>query len=110
MFEKQGKFYADWRDTDGNRLRKSFTSKRAALLYESEQKELAHPKTAAKGRTSPLSFARKQRGAEPTAKQQPASSRLAVVPRNPKNSVQPAPPKLITSSTTSHGRTRPKRR
>ena len=31
MFEKQGKHYADWRDKSGKRLRKSFTSKAAAL-------------------------------------------------------------------------------
>jgi periplasmic divalent cation tolerance protein len=39
MFEKNGKFYADWRDKKGVRLRKSFLSKRAALLYEAEQKQ-----------------------------------------------------------------------
>ena len=47
MFEKQGRFYADWRDKSGQRLRKSFTSKRAALQFEAEQKELAHPKSKA---------------------------------------------------------------
>jgi hypothetical protein len=39
MFEKQGRFYADWRDTSGKRIRKSFGSKRAALQYEQQQKE-----------------------------------------------------------------------
>jgi hypothetical protein len=48
MFEKDGKFYADWRDKDGNRKRKSFKSRRAALRYEEEQKELAHPKMKAR--------------------------------------------------------------
>ncbi len=50
MYEKNGKFYADWRDRSGKRLRKSFTSERAALRFEAEQKELAHPKTKALGR------------------------------------------------------------
>lgn len=53
MFEKAGKFYADWRDTSGKRLRKSFTSKRAALQFESDQKEQAHPKPKALGIHSP---------------------------------------------------------
>jgi hypothetical protein len=34
MFEKNGKYYADWRDRTGRRQRKSFTSQRAALRYE----------------------------------------------------------------------------
>ena len=50
MYEKDGRFYADWRDRKGKRLRKSFTSQRAALRFEAEQKELAHPKTKALGR------------------------------------------------------------
>lgn len=56
MFEKSGKFYADWRAKDGKRTRKSFTSKRAALQYEAEQKELSHPKTGAWGRQSLKSY------------------------------------------------------
>jgi hypothetical protein len=51
MFEKQGKFYADWRDKKGNRKRKSFTTARAALQFEAEEKALAHPKRKA-GRTA----------------------------------------------------------
>jgi hypothetical protein len=51
MFEKEGRYYADWRDKDGNRKRKSFKNKNAALRYEEEQKELAHPKQ--KVRVSP---------------------------------------------------------
>jgi hypothetical protein len=42
---KNGKYYADWRDRSGKRLRLSFTSKRAALQHEAEPKELARPKT-----------------------------------------------------------------
>jgi periplasmic divalent cation tolerance protein len=40
MFEKDRKYYADWRDKQGKRKRKSFISKRAALIYEAEQKQL----------------------------------------------------------------------
>ena len=57
MFQKGTKYYADWRDATGKRLRKSFTSKRAALQFESEQREQAHPKKQAQGRTSPKYFA-----------------------------------------------------
>lgn len=53
MYEKAGKFFADWRDRQGHRLRKSFTSARAALKFEAEQKELAHPKQPGRGRQSP---------------------------------------------------------
>ena len=53
MYEKGGKFYADWRDRNGQRKRKSFTSPRAALRFESEQKELARPKSRARGKALP---------------------------------------------------------
>lgn len=53
MYEKSGKFFADWRDRQGNRKRKSFTSPRAALRFEAEQKELAHPKSKARGQHLP---------------------------------------------------------
>lgn len=49
MFEKNGKFFADWRDRDGRRKRKSFTSQRAALRYEAEQRELAQAKRRGRG-------------------------------------------------------------
>lgn len=62
MFEKSGKFYADWRDASGKRLRKSFTSRRAALQFEAEQKELAHPKQKARGQQSPHYSAPRSRG------------------------------------------------
>jgi hypothetical protein len=38
MFEKAGKYYADWRDRTGQRTRKSFRSARTALAFEAEQK------------------------------------------------------------------------
>ncbi|MDR3737591.1 MAG: hypothetical protein P4L40_01090 [Terracidiphilus sp.] len=53
MFEKQGKYYADWRDKSGRRLRKSFTSKRAALQHEAEMRERHHPKRKALGHRLP---------------------------------------------------------
>ncbi len=46
MFEKNGSYYADWRDAKGQRIRKAFTTKRAALKYEAEQKSIiTAPKT-----------------------------------------------------------------
>lgn len=65
MFEKQGKFYADWRDRTGRRLRKAFTTRRAALQFEAEQKELAHPKTKARGQRSPRYSAPNTSGSAP---------------------------------------------
>jgi hypothetical protein len=53
MFAKGSMFYADWRDASGTRLRKAFKSKRAALQFEMEQKELAHPKQKARPTQSP---------------------------------------------------------
>lgn len=58
MFEKSGKFYADWRDRKGVRHRKSFKSERAALAYEAEMREVSHPKHKAVGQQS--------RGSSPT--------------------------------------------
>ena len=62
MFEKQGKYFADWRDQTGRRQRKSFTSQRAALRFEEEQKELAHPKTQARAKLSPRFSVPSRRG------------------------------------------------
>jgi hypothetical protein len=63
MFEKSGKYYADWRDKKGKRKRKSFNSKRAAQRHEEEQKELTHPKPQARARRSPHYSAPISRGA-----------------------------------------------
>lgn len=52
MFEKAGKFYADWRDKSGQRKRKSFNTAKAARVFEQEQKEATHPKP--KGRAQQL--------------------------------------------------------
>lgn len=38
MYEKQGMYFADWRDKKGVRHRKSFATAEAALLYEAAQK------------------------------------------------------------------------
>lgn len=95
MFEKNGKFYADWRDRSGRRLRKSFTSARAALRFEEEQRELAHPKSKAQGRRLPKSSAPKT-GANLQRGQQTPSSRpsspLRVISR-PKKSAPLSWPK-----------------
>jgi hypothetical protein len=65
MYEKNGKYYADWRDKKGTRKRKSFTSQRAALRYEEEQKELAHPKPKARTIRSPHFSAPTSKGPAP---------------------------------------------
>jgi hypothetical protein len=52
MYEKNGKYFADWRDRAGTRKRKSFKSERAALRFEEEMREAAHPKPQARGRLS----------------------------------------------------------
>lgn len=100
MFEKNGKFYADWRDTSGTRLRKSFASKRAALQYEAEMKEQAHPKQKARGIRSARSSALNTSGSAPatqSTKSPNASSRKLVHSRR-KNSAPPTSPKSTTHS------------
>ncbi len=42
MYQKGNKFYADWYDASGKRLRKSFTTERDAQLYEAAQKQGVH--------------------------------------------------------------------
>jgi hypothetical protein len=53
MYEKDNKYYADWRDRQGKRKRKSFTSPKAALRFEEEQKEIARPKKRGVGKLLP---------------------------------------------------------
>lgn len=90
MFSKGQKYYADWRDEDGNRRRKSFTSARAALTFEAEQKALTHPKTTARGPHSPNSYApntsAKRRTPARTPTRQPKHSLPTLVPSRPTNS------------------------
>lgn len=99
MYEKQGRYYADWRDKTGQRLRKSFTSKRAALQFEAEQKELAHPKLKAIGRPLPNSYSLKRRAETRGTSAPPAasSSRPAAHSR-PTNSRPPTSPRLTIVS------------
>lgn len=95
MFEKDHKFYADWRDASGKRLRKSFNSKRAALQFEAEQKELAHPKQKARGTRWHKSFApgTKSPAPAPTSKPSPAGSSPRLVLLRPKRSAPRTSPK-----------------
>lgn len=67
MFEKQGKYYADWRDRRGRRHRKSFGSKRAALKFEEEQREIEHPKIRAAEKPWQKSSSPYFRGKRPAA-------------------------------------------
>jgi len=99
MFEKQGRFYADWRDASGKRLRKSFKSKRAALQFEAEQKGLAHPKPKARGIRLPGSFSphSSATGNGRTEARPRPSSPLRAVSR-PTNSPHPTPKKSTTHS------------
>jgi hypothetical protein len=82
MFEKDGKFYADWRDQDGHRTRKSFTSKRAALQHEAEQKDLRRPKPTPTGRLSLISSSEPPKSASMISRgrrqQKPSSPRQEV--------------------------------
>jgi hypothetical protein len=101
MFEKAGKFYADWRDRSGKRMRRSFKSQRAALQYEAEQKALAHPKHKAQGTPSPRYSAPKFQigsgGAQTTQKRQSSSSKPLAKPART-NSQPPKSPKRSTST------------
>lgn len=77
MFQKDGKWYADWRDKDGRRLRKSFASKRAAMQHEEDMRAIAHPKTKTLGKRSPQSLAPKSSGGKSSEHQ-----RLSLLERN----------------------------
>jgi hypothetical protein len=99
MFEKQGRFYADWRDANGNRIRKSSTSKRAALQFEAEQKELAHPKKQARGIRLPGSYSPhspKTGNGRIAARPAPSSQQRAASRRT--NSPRPTPKKSMIHS------------
>jgi hypothetical protein len=88
--EKNGKYVADWREKSGRRRRKTFTSKHAALRFEAEQKELAHPKQKARGNQSPSSYAQPQRtGRMAIAMRQHEPSSSKPVASQPKASSRP---------------------
>ena len=123
MFEKSGKFFADWRDQNGQRKRKSFFTERAALTFEAEQKELAHPKPTARGKRSPapyspnsaphraalISFRRPSSSSVPTATSAPANSapRISrtsmVVSSKADSPAAPKRPVLVRSAASSAG-------
>jgi hypothetical protein len=75
MYIKNNKFFADWRDDSGRRLRKSFTTAKAATTYEAAQR-VRHPKQKAGGPS------RKSYPSSPTAKtiQSPATATRAARP------------------------------
>src|SRR5260370_753181 len=99
MFEKQGKFYADWRDQTGARKRKSFTSARAALQFEREQKELAHPKPKARGIRLPGSFSpRSSKAGNGRIAAQPSKSSRSPEASHRTNSPPPTRRKLTAAS------------
>lgn len=107
MFEKSGKYYADWYE-GGVRKRKSFTSQRAALLYEEDMKAEASPKQRARGRKSPASSARNSKGQSKGSKQ--STGPLVIVSGSGKassqrNSVRPTSRKPKASSKTKAGST-----
>lgn len=51
MYQKDNRFYADWRDRRGNRRRKAFLTAAEATEYEERQKVAVRPK--AQGVASP---------------------------------------------------------
>jgi hypothetical protein len=93
MFQKAGKYFADWYDSLGARRRKSFSSKRAALLYEEEMREIARPKRPARGHASPRSSARnsnvKARAAGPHSINKPKNAPLSSAKPRPMSCVVP---------------------
>lgn len=99
MFEKNGKYFAGWRDASGKRLRKSFTSRRAALVFEEEQKEIAHPKRMPRGQRLPHSYSPKKRAALlPIDTKQERSSPLSRVHSSPRSSARPTSSKSTSAS------------
>ena len=46
MLKKYGKFYADWHDEHGKRHRKAFPTRKAALHFQTKQRNLVAAKKA----------------------------------------------------------------
>jgi hypothetical protein len=102
MFEKGGKFYADWRDAARVRHRNAFTSARAALTYEKQKREAARPNPHGQEnhwRKSCTATSKGEVSHKPTAPtvQQRASS-LLLVHSAPRNSLSPNPSNVMKCS------------
>jgi hypothetical protein len=108
MYQKDNRFYADWRDRRGVRRRKAFTSADAATAYEEEQKNAARPKTRGAGLQLPRSSAPgRQRG--PRSNTKTAIPRTQTLTTQPKLSSlrQAAKPSKTSPNTISPSRQRP---
>lgn len=83
MFEKNGHYFADWRNRRGQRQRKSFTSEAEAIRHQEEMRAQAHPKQQGKGRRSqrscaPISRKRSTKPRTPAGSQRLSARRRAV--------------------------------
>jgi hypothetical protein len=65
MLKKYGRWYADWIDEHGNRKRKSFATRKAALKYQTSQRNAVAAK---KAQAPALSRRSARRGRRPAAK------------------------------------------
>jgi hypothetical protein len=107
MYIKGTRFYADWTDSEtGKRRRKSFTTAKAALIYEQERKA-ANPKHKASGQSGKSSSPslRKPSNLSDTPSAPPASSSPTRVLPFRKNSAPPMPSKSIPPSQKADGHT-----
>jgi hypothetical protein len=65
MKTKYGKWYADWRDAQGIRHAKTFTTKKAAAIYQAKQQKAAQQGKVQRSQRSAKSPAR---GTKPSAR------------------------------------------
>jgi len=85
MLKKYGKFYADWDDARGRRRRKAFTTKKAALRFQTKQRnESAAKKAQGKGPRA--------KSSKPSPKRHRANTTRRTSPANsPRSSAKSAP-------------------
>ena len=68
MMRKFGRYYADWETPEGKRKRKSFPTKKAALAFQTKQRNLTATKKAQASEPSPRSAKRGPRRTRSTTR------------------------------------------
>lgn len=76
MYQKSNRFYADWRNRKGVRLRKAFATAEEAIEYEERQKAAARPKQQGAGRPS-------QKSSAPISSRTPSPAKVRSGSRRP---------------------------
>ena len=100
MYIKGNKFYADWTDAEGHRRRKSFTTAKAALSYQAEQRNAVPRRAGRQSRQSSSPSQSATKKATATSNARPASSSRKQVHSGPKTCAPPTVTKSMPHSAT----------